>query len=415
MIKNIIFDIGNVLAHFRWEEYIRERFPEEEFESIAKATVQGPYWVEVDRGVLSMEEIMRRCAELVPELGAQIERFFRERSALVQEYDYAEALIRGLKERGFCVYLLSNYAGDLYEYAKEHFRFVPLADGGIISYQVHQVKPEPEIYQALLEKYGLKPEECVFLDDLEQNLAGAQKLGIRTILFRDYDSAMEQLEALLNRKYSTMIFDVDGTLWDTTEAAAQIWSEVAAKYPEIRDTVTAEKLRRLYGLPLEDIAVRLFASAPRELALRVMEECVVVQCPILARTGARLMGDVERVLRELGRTWRIFIVSNCRSGYIEAFLEAHSLGELVEDFTCPGDTGRLKAENIRLICGRNGVPLSEAVYVGDTDPDGQAAREAGVPFVFAAYGFGQTDRWDYRVEAVEQLCDPALFAPRTAE
>ncbi|MDE7299233.1 MAG: HAD-IA family hydrolase [Lachnospiraceae bacterium] len=409
MIKNIIFDIGNVLAHFRWKEFIRERFPEEQFERIAKATVQGPYWVEVDRGVLSMEEIVRRCTTLAPELGEQIAQFFRERPALVREYDYAEALLQRLKKRGYRVYLLSNYAGDLYEYAKEHFRFVPLVDGGVISYQIHQVKPEPEIYEALLKKYDLKPEECVFLDDLEQNLKVAEQFGIRAILFRDYASAMRELAELLGRRYSTLIFDVDGTLWDSTEEAAKIWSEVAAKYPEIRDTVTAEKLRGLYGLPLEDIAVRLFESAPEELAIQVMEECVQVQCPILAEKGGRLMGDVAGAFRRLGQNYRIFIVSNCRSGYIEAFLEAHHLGELVEDFTCPGDTGKLKAENIRLICEKNGVPLSEAVYVGDTAPDERAASEAGVPFVFAAYGFGQVDRWDYRVEDITQLCDPAMF------
>lgn len=204
-----------------------------------------------------------------------------------------------------------------------------------------------------------------------------------------------------------IIFDLDGTLWDSTEAAAKIWSDVAAKYPEIKDTITAEKLKRLYGLPLEEIAGKLFPSVTEELAITVMQECVQVQCPILSRTGAILMGAVAETFKSLAKDYRLFIVSNCKSGYIESFLAAHQLGECITDFTCPGETGRLKAENIKLICERNKIALEETVYVGDTVSDEVAAHEAGVPFIFAAYGFGASEHYEYRLEDIAKL--PAMM------
>lgn len=208
---------------------------------------------------------------------------------------------------------------------------------------------------------------------------------------------------MAEQKKKVILFDLDGTLWDSTEAAAQIWSEVAAGYPQITEGITGLKLKHLYGLPLEEIAGKLFPSVPEELALQVMEECVRVQCPILAQGGGRLLGNVEAVFREIRSRYKIMIVSNCKSGYIEAFLEAHQLAGLVDDFTCPGETGKLKADNIRLICRRNQIELSEAVYVGDTVSDELAAHEAGVPFIYAAYGFGTSEHYEYRLEKLEAL------------
>lgn len=405
MIKNIIFDIGNVLAHFRWKDYIKERFPEEARGIIADATVRSPYWDEVDRGALPIEEVVKKCASLAPGYEKEIADFFADREKLVEEYGYSAALIRSLKAAGYHVYLLSNYAGDLFDYARRHFKFIPLADGGVISYEIHKVKPEKEIYEELLRRYHLIPEESVFLDDLERNLVAAAEFGIHTIQFTGLADALLKLKELGVIPIQAMIFDVDGTLWDTTAAAAKIWSDVAAKYPEIKDEVTAEKLKNLYGLPLEEIAEKLFVSVPKETAIAVMEECVKVQCPILAKGSASLIGDVAGAFAKLREKYRIFIVSNCRSGYIEAMLKAHNLAGLVDDFTCPGDTGLLKADNIRLICERNHLPLSAAVYIGDTLPDEIAAHTAGVPFIFAEYGFGQCKNPDYRIGDIMELAE----------
>lgn len=196
MIKNIIFDIGNVLAHFRWKDYIGERFSPKIQNRMELATVHGPYWDEVDRGAIPIAEVVKLCAALEPELAKEIAAFFANREELVEEYPYAADLVRGLKRNGYKVYLLSNYAGDVFEYAKQHFTFIPLVDGGVISYEIHKVKPEPEIYETLLEKYQLNPDECVFLDDLERNLIGARKHGIHTVLFENLAQALSELEKL---------------------------------------------------------------------------------------------------------------------------------------------------------------------------------------------------------------------------
>ena len=203
-------------------------------------------------------------------------------------------------------------------------------------------------------------------------------------------------------KTDAIIFDLDGTLWDSTEPAAVVWKDVASRYPEITDEITGPRLKTFYGLPLEDIARGMFTSVPFEQALSVMEICVKEQCPYLVENKGELLGDIEGTLRALKeRGFKLFIVSNCRAGYIEAFLEGHKFGYLIDDHLCPGDTGELKAANIRNIIDR--WQLKAPVYMGDTQGDKDASTEAGVPFIFARYGFGTADGWDEVADSFEQL------------
>ena len=165
MIHNIIFDIGNVLASFRWAELFKELgFTEEKFDRIAAATVLHPtMWNEFDRSLMSDEEIITKCIERAPEYEQEIRLLFSKTELLVEEYKYSREWIKNLKERGYRVYLLSNYGKTSFEAARDHGRlsFLPLVDGGVISYEVKIVKPESGIYQALLNKYNLKAEESL--------------------------------------------------------------------------------------------------------------------------------------------------------------------------------------------------------------------------------------------------------------
>lgn len=204
----------------------------------------------------------------------------------------------------------------------------------------------------------------------------------------------------------SIIFDLDGTMWDSTKAAAVIWKEVAKRNPNITDEINAERLKALYGLPLEDIAKGLFQSVPEKVALETMEVCVVEQNPYLTKHGGILLGKIEETLRELYKKYKLFIVSNCKSGYIEAFLEAHNLGTYFTDFECPGRTGLLKADNIRFVMDRN--HLISSIYVGDTNGDGIAAHEAGIPFVYARYGFGEATCYEYVIDSFEELLNLKL-------
>lgn len=201
MIRNIIFDIGNVLASFRWKDLFKELgFTGEAFEHIAAATVLHPtMWNEFDRSLMSDEEIITKCIERAPEYEKEIRLLFDTTAGLVEEYPYSYEWIRSLREQGYKVYLLSNYGKTSFEAARDNQRlsFLPLVDGAVISYEVQIVKPEPGIYEALLTKYGLKAEECLFLDDRADNIEAAKQLGFHGIVVESYSQAVTELDKIL--------------------------------------------------------------------------------------------------------------------------------------------------------------------------------------------------------------------------
>lgn len=196
MIKNVIFDIGDVLVHFRWKQVMIDLgFSETEIALLYKALFESRWWNEWDRGVIPEEEIMRHMKEEGKGLETQMERFFEHKGELVIQYPYVEVWMQSLKQQGMKLYLLSNYPMSLFElHAKNTFTFLPYVDGKVVSGYVKHVKPEPEIYTILLNTYGLKPEECVFLDDRADNVEAARKMGIHGILFEGFEAANQALE-----------------------------------------------------------------------------------------------------------------------------------------------------------------------------------------------------------------------------
>lgn len=203
--------------------------------------------------------------------------------------------------------------------------------------------------------------------------------------------------------YDSIIFDLDGTLWDSTDAAAVIWKEVSAEFDEVKDEITADRLKSLYGQPLEDIAVKLLPSIPEERAIEIMWESTKRQCPYLEKEGGILFPGLVETLDKLKERYKLFIVSNCEEGYIQCFLNAHSLHDYFEDFEYPGRSGVLKADNIRLVLERNN--LKNPVYVGDTAGDASASYAAGVPFIYARYGFGDVKEYDTCIDSLTELCE----------
>lgn len=197
MIKTIILDIGNVLAHFRWEDYLDDSgYTEDMKERISRATVLSDRWNELDRGARKEKDIMAECVMAEPEAEKEIGQFFIDGGELVKEYDYSKDLVRGLKDNGYKVYILSNYAKFTFNYARENFEFFDYIDGMVISYEVKYIKPEPEIYQILIDKYNINPEEAVFLDDKKENLEGAKPFGMKTIMVQSYEQMIKDLTKL---------------------------------------------------------------------------------------------------------------------------------------------------------------------------------------------------------------------------
>ncbi len=203
--------------------------------------------------------------------------------------------------------------------------------------------------------------------------------------------------------YDSIIFDVDGTLWDSTEEVAIAFNHVLkTRHPEVKEVATAEKLETLFGLPLDEIAVKLFLSVSREHAVEVMKECCEYENRYLAEHGAKLYAGLEETLKLLHENCKLFIVSNCQDGYIECFFEANpALSQYFTDYECPGRTGRFKAENIKLIVERN--QLKHPVYIGDTQGDANACKEAEVPFIYARYGFGEVKEYFRAIDSLEQI------------
>ena len=157
------------------------------------------------------------------------------------------------------------------------------------------------------------------------------------------------------------------------------------------------------GLPMYDIAAKLFPLEKSEVRNALMDELCIFENGYLEKTGGVLFPKLKETLEQLKKKYRLFIVSNCQDGYIEAFLQYSKLGEYFKDFTCPAYTGRLKGENIRIIMERNG--LSEAVYVGDTQGDANSCKEAEIPMIYAAYGFGEVEKADASIQSFDELLD----------
>lgn len=197
MIRHIIFDIGNVLAAFQWEKKFKSFCSSpEEFERLAGATVYSEMWKELDKGVLSESELMDGFIRNDPELESLIRAVLSSYSGMIGLYDYTLSWIRELKEKGYNVYYLSNMPEMAMRDCAEDMPFIEEMDGGILSYRERIIKPDPAIYRLLTERYGLKPEECVFLDDSEKNVLAARREGMQGIVFRDKEEACEKLRKL---------------------------------------------------------------------------------------------------------------------------------------------------------------------------------------------------------------------------
>lgn len=204
------------------------------------------------------------------------------------------------------------------------------------------------------------------------------------------------------KKIEAILFDLDGTLWDSADGVLKTWNDIIAAHPECnRDILTAEELAGYFGLPMVEIARRMFSHNTAEERDVLMQECCKHENEYLAEHGGILFPRLEETLSELHKEYKLFVVSNCQSGYIESFIKAHKLEEYFDDIQCWGDNMVPKGENNKLIMQRNGV--TNAVYVGDTAGDEESARVAGIPFVFAKYGFGEAVAPDYIIEEFADL------------
>lgn len=183
-IKNIVFDLGQVLLKYDWEGYLSSLgYKGELYEILADAIFRNPDWETGDAGIVTPEEWEQLFIKNAPEYEEDIKRVYTGIKHTISQFPYVKEWIKLLKEEGYNLYFLSNYSEKLHKDTVHHMDFMVHFEGGIFSYEVKCMKPDLKIYQLLLEKYNLKPAETVFYDDRKVNVDAALSLGIVGKLF----------------------------------------------------------------------------------------------------------------------------------------------------------------------------------------------------------------------------------------
>ena len=203
-------------------------------------------------------------------------------------------------------------------------------------------------------------------------------------------------------RFESLIFDIDGTLWDSRALVAEGYNIQLRAEGLSHLCVTAEDLKPLFGKVMTEIADTILATIPESERYALMDRCMVTENRYLHQNPCNIgYPGVKETMEKLAKKYRLFIVSNSQCGYPELCIEKMGLQGLILDHMCFGDTGTPKGETIRRLMERNGI--TNAAYIGDTQGDLDASEAAGIPFIFAAYGFGEPDHWEAKIEQFEDL------------
>lgn len=200
-----------------------------------------------------------------------------------------------------------------------------------------------------------------------------------------------------------IIFDLDGTLWDSTDAVAESWNRAITENSNLDINIDGKVLKNLFGKTMDEIYNYLFPTLSKEEQKRLGSLCFSYENTLLETKPGILYEGVKKTLRCLSQKYNLFIVSNCQCGYIELFLKASGLSHVIKDHLCFGETQTEKGDTIRTLMERNG--LSDILYIGDTLGDHQACQKAGVPFVFVEYGFGDVPDAEVKISRISELLD----------
>lgn len=202
------------------------------------------------------------------------------------------------------------------------------------------------------------------------------------------------------KETDSLIFDLDGTLWDASETVYHAFNDSLGEIG-FDITVTPKQVRDFSGLKMDDIFERLLGAVPKDqfdVFVKVYDQ---KEKEYLRNKGGKLFPNVEKTLEKLASNHRLFIVSNCMAGYIEAFLDFYNFRNYFQDFECFGNASLPKDENIKRIVHRN--QLKNPVYIGDTVWDKESSEKAGVDFIYAKYGFGMIENAEKKIDSFEDL------------
>lgn len=198
MIKNIIFDLGNVLLRYHPTAYLESLNYQGEIKNkLKKEIFDSKEWIMLDRGIISQKKAVAKWQQRSPEFAEEIKKVMAEWEKMLTPKKDTLKILRSLAEENFELYILSNFHQKAYQYIKNNYDFLNYFSAQVISAQIKMVKPEAEIYQYLLNKFNLKPEASLFIDDTKENIKGALKEGIRVIHFKNSAALKKELKLYL--------------------------------------------------------------------------------------------------------------------------------------------------------------------------------------------------------------------------
>ena len=202
--------------------------------------------------------------------------------------------------------------------------------------------------------------------------------------------------------YGSIILDIDGTLWDSRALVAEGYNIQLKEEGLEHLCVTAEELKPLFGKVLEEIADILFVSIPVPERYELMARCMRRENQHMHEDPCRIgYPGIRETMEKLAEKYRLFIVSNSECGYPELCMEKLGLTPYIEGHLCYGDTGTSKGKTIRTLIEKHNI--GSCIYVGDTQGDYEATLEAGVPFIWATYGFGTPEGCTAKIDSFEEL------------
>jgi glucose-1-phosphatase len=196
MIKNIIFDIGNVLLTFEPKVYVKSKVNGEKADEIYESIFRSEEWLMLDRGTISEEDAKANIINKKTENESYINLVFENWYDILTPIEGSIEVLKKLKENGYSIFYLSNFQLVAFEYVTKKYDFFNLFNGGIVSFNEKLLKPETEIYEKIMDKYKLKPEETVFIDDTIENVKTAIKYGIKGIILGEPKSLIYELEKI---------------------------------------------------------------------------------------------------------------------------------------------------------------------------------------------------------------------------
>lgn len=195
-MRNIIFDIGNVLLDFRPEEYLMQYFNQSVMGDLMTIVFSSDEWIDLDLGAITLQEAIKSLSLRHPHYHDELVFFLENWTHMMTPIQETIDIVYELKNKGYALYLLSNFSIEAIDTLSKRYSFFQLFDGAVISAKEHLAKPEEAIYQLLLDRYHLIPEECVFIDDLLSNVNTAERLGIYGIYLPCQVNLRKELEKI---------------------------------------------------------------------------------------------------------------------------------------------------------------------------------------------------------------------------